>query len=101
MRLTELDPQWINHGDRKGVGVRFWNPLRTRPDGSSRGMVRVLFANPIDGGPPLPNDDSIASNNDGCRWQRSGDTFETLTLSPSIDEGEGGWHGFVTNGGVS
>ena len=37
-------------------------------------------------------------------WQRTGDTFETLTLHPSIlrspQKGGCGWHGWVTNGEV-
>jgi hypothetical protein len=36
------------------------------------------------------------------RWHRSGETFETLTLTPSIDTSEHGhWHGNVTDGEVS
>jgi hypothetical protein len=36
------------------------------------------------------------------RWQRTGDTFNTLTLKPSIDcSGSKHWHGFVTNGEVT
>jgi hypothetical protein len=35
-------------------------------------------------------------------WNRTGDTFETMTLTPSIDgSGVGHWHGFITNGEVS
>ncbi len=38
-------------------------------------------------------------------WKRgSGDTFETLTLTPSIDANvdiAGHWHGFITNGEVT
>jgi hypothetical protein len=35
-------------------------------------------------------------------WNRVGDTFETLTLSPSIDGSQiGHWHGFITNGDLS
>jgi hypothetical protein len=32
-------------------------------------------------------------------WQRTGETFETLTLTPSVDcSAWGHWHGFITNG---
>jgi len=32
-------------------------------------------------------------------WDRQGDTFDTLTLLPSIDfSGKGHWHGHITNG---
>jgi hypothetical protein len=38
----------------------------------------------------------------GIVWTRAaGDTFETLTLSPSIDASPAGhWHGFIQNGEV-
>jgi|CXWL01.1.fsa_nt_gi hypothetical protein len=53
----------------------------------------VMFANPIDGLPP----DSSATH----LWQRSGDTFETMTLEPSVDASKVGcWHGKVTNGEI-
>lgn len=35
----------------------------------------------------------------GCLWTRRGETFETLTLSPSVDASRAGhWHGFVSGG---
>ena len=59
----------------------------------------VWFANPIDGGPPAPPDIMPKP-----RWQRTGDTFETISLSPSIDASSadcgGHWHGWITNGEV-
>jgi hypothetical protein len=39
-------------------------------------------------------------------WTRTGDTFETLTLTPSIDASgsgiafDGHWHGFIRNGAI-
>jgi hypothetical protein len=52
----------------------------------------VPFANPIGPGPHV--------NEKG--WRRTGDTFDTLTLTPSILRiGGCGWHGFVTNGEVT
>jgi hypothetical protein len=36
---------------------------------------------------------------DAKHWQRTGDTFENLTLSPSLDfSARGEWHGSITNG---
>jgi hypothetical protein len=107
MKLTELAPEWIGAGgagisnadgspapERKGVGV-----LLTCPCGNCDDMhdLYVPFTNPIDGGPPV---------NDGhATWQRTGDTFETLTLTPSIlrskEKGGCGWHGFITNGEIA
>lgn len=56
----------------------------------------VDFANPLDGGPSVRAEHA---------WQRTGETFDTLTLTPSIhsvaDKGGCGWHGFITNGEVT
>lgn len=106
MKLTDLNPQFCNAGGegisnadgspaplRVGIGVMF-----TCPCGKCDDMhdCYVSFTNPIDGGAPV---------NDGhATWQRTGDTFDTLTLTPSIlrnpEKGGCGWHGFITNGEV-
>lgn len=74
---------------REGVGVCFDCPCGNVDQGH---QCFVPFANPLDGGPPI----------DPPRgWQREGDTFDTLTLSPSILRVGGcGWHGFIRNGEV-
>ncbi len=86
MRLIELDPHWIAEEGRQGQGIHFECPhcRETR--------IGVYFKNPIDGGTPAK---------DRLLWQRAGDTFETLTLTPSIDASKfGHWHGHVTNGEI-
>ncbi len=78
----------------------------TKPAGVEK-PHRVAFENPIDGGPPEPK--RMVTFPDGhkqesVRWTRSGDTFETLTLTPSVDaasHGVGHWHGFITNGEIT
>lgn len=102
MKLTDLDPSWIVEGaGRNGMGVMFWCPhCRDR-------YVGVMFANPIDRGPPPTEASRTRTDANGVRtveplWQRTGETFETLTLTPSIDVSKSGhWHGFVTNGEVT
>ncbi len=115
MRLVELEPRWIIDGAgangtaRHGMGVTFYCPA-CGPEHS----LLVWFLNPIDGGPPaLPERKPLP------RWRRTGNTFETLTLAPSIDasmncrcgklraecNGRGPnhracWHGFIINGVV-
>ena len=102
MTLLELEPQWTDAGGegishygqpvpaRHGIGVIF-----NCPCGVCGTLCYVPFANPLDGSRP-----------DGHRavWQRTGETFETLTLTPSIlrstEQGGCGWHGFVTNGQI-
>lgn len=101
MRLVDLNPEWI----RDGAGIGF-----DAPNGAGR--ITVFFSNPLPGavdtGPRIPPYDK--------RWSRTGDSFDTLTLSPSVDAFEAErdshgnptgrrartiWHGFVTSGRVS
>ncbi|MGE0362783.1 MAG: DUF6527 family protein [Vicinamibacterales bacterium] len=83
---------------REGVGVIFRCPCG---NGADEHECYVPFRNPLDGGPPA---DPGGWNGSGG-WQRTGDTFETLTLTPSIlrnrSHGGCGWHGFITNGEVT
>jgi hypothetical protein len=73
----------------------------------------VAFANPLDGGAPIglgkmrPLLEAVQSAGmtgvvtvpPGFLWQRSGSTFDDLTLSPSVDaSGSGHWHGWVQAG---
>lgn len=106
MLLTELNPQWMRAGGegifnadgtpaapRHGIGVLFTCPCG-RCD--AQHDCYVPFTNPLDGGPAV---------NDGhATWTRTGDTFETLTVTPSIlrstNRGGCGWHGFITAGEV-
>lgn len=105
MKLVDLHPQFVDHGGpgtkradgteyplRKGIGVMFDCPC------GCENMCYVPFKNPIDGGPMDEEPHKSA-------WLRSGTTFETLSLSPSIHRtpalGGCGWHGFVTNGEVT
>lgn len=103
MRLTELGPNWVGAGG-EGISDKDGNPVPARhgvgvafdcPCGCGTHCY-VPFANPLDGGPTLQSE--------RLGWQRTGETFETLTLTPSIlrskEHGGCGWHGFVTNGEV-
>ncbi len=94
---------------RRGLGVTLWCPLCVKaglPE-HRRAMLPIAFANPIDGGPP---EEGFVGLDGQMRhkhlWQRTGDTLETLTLSPSINaEGDKhdhgpGWHGWIQNGHV-
>lgn len=76
---------------RTGVGVVFRCPCGNRDESHE---CYVPFMNPLDGGPSIERG-----------WQRVGDTFDTLTLTPSIlrsrARGGCGWHGFIVNGDVT
>ena len=95
-RLVDLFGEWIIR-DGRHVGVKFCCPSCPAVEGAV--TLAVLFANPDDGGPAWPNEALALGNNDGKRWTRSGDTLETLSLSPSVDCSScGHWHGVVTGG---
>ena len=107
MRLIDLNPSFVGCG---GEGVtRDGQPVLRRggiglaldcPCGCGQGLF-IPFANPIDGGP----------NEQPKGWQRTGETFESLSLRPSVlrvkwKDASGaehgcGWHGFITNGEVT
>jgi len=103
-RLVDLHPTWVGAGG-EGVTGSDGKPVpRREAVGISfdclcgcGGAIFVQFQNPLDGGPPHDLRPSIL-------WQRTGDTFETLTLRPSIlfhPSGScRGWHGFITDGNV-
>lgn len=89
MRLTDLDARFWEHRQ----GVNFQCPL------CREGWVCVPFANPVGGGEPIPGR--------GTLWQRTGETIDALTLTPSVNA-EGccdapcpGWHGWVRDGRIS
>jgi hypothetical protein len=116
MKLTDLDPHWVlisrwdtpdgvqhfTNGDRSlrhGGGISFMCPVHTKlctecgqhHPGSHR--IVVWFENPVDGLPP----EFTATH----RWTRTGETFETLSLTPSVNAQVADptcWHGFITNG---
>jgi hypothetical protein len=129
MRLADLDPKWWAESGRRGQGivflcphcrasvicVAFANPLdggapwdvgteKRRPISklwallygdlyvpAERGTVRPGAVLPV-GAACIPP---------GVLWRRAGETFETLTLNPSVDASRAGcWHGFVTESEV-
>lgn len=96
-RLADHFAEWVHADGGRVIGVKFLCPTCPQVEGAP--TLAVLFANPPDGGPAHPNDPSIVGNNDGKRWQRTGDALETMTLAPSVDCSKcGHWHGFVRNG---
>ncbi len=95
MKLTDLDATFVDasangfvHGPECKQGVLFDEPA------GSGGKLLVWFANPIGGGPAAGREHTPSP-----RWTRTGETLETLTLSPSVNV-IGGWHGWIRNGEV-
>lgn len=114
MKLVDLKPRWLGAGgegiynrneqgelipapERHGVGITFICPCGTHPSDDEYDTDRcaILFENPLDGG------GRFDSTTKGHYWTRTGETFETLTLTPSIQRVDGcRWHGFITNGEI-
>lgn len=117
MKLTELDPHWVQisrwddangtqhfpayDGSKRIGGVSFMCPVHTHHCQTCNQLLPeshrlvVWFDNPVDGLPP--------EQTANVRWHREGDTFDTLTLNPSVDatgEYPGCWHGFIMNGEI-
>ena len=101
MKLTDLNPQFFNTGGagiskadgspaipRRGVGMTFDCPC-----GKCGVRAQIEFTTAIDGKPWREASPG---------WERIGDTFETMTLRPSIHRVGGcGWHGWIRNGEVT
>ena len=120
MRLADLNPKWFAEEGRQGQGVLFDCPscragvcLGAVPAQPYR--LAVAFSPPLDGGAPFTLGKmrvlfEVMQAADGEEWTgriippgviwgRTGDTFETLTITPSVDASASGhWHGFVTAG---
>lgn len=110
MRLSELDPQWLVR-DGQRVGFIFRSPTNpqwfqsclTTADGW---RVQHELFNAALPGFGEHGWTKVQGCSEGCAWTVAGGiehaTFETLSVTPSIDGSAGGlWHGFITNGEVT
>ena len=93
-RLVDLNPRWASGAfdgvERRGIALNFDCPCQDEACAWG-GVISVWIANPIDG---LPSPPQGAPR---TLWSRTGDSFETLSLDPSI-HAVGHWHGWLTNG---
>lgn len=105
MRLLDLDPQWLLK-DGKRVGFTFISPTNPK-------WRQSCFTNP----PKHSEQDelfeaahgedyAVQGCNPAAHWAIAGGidaaTFETMTVTPSLDGSQGGlWHGFITNGAIA
>lgn len=129
MKLADLEPKWWAEPGRRGQGIVFlcphcrktWIAVPFNPplDGGVpfdvgteqarpiRRIWKILYGDvlakaergTVRPGAVLPVGAEVIPP--GTVWARAGETFETLTLSPSVDASRAGCrHGFVTNGEV-
>lgn len=100
-KLTDLNPRFVNAGGhgvtysktgkpvskRVGVGMSFDCPC-----GTCKQRVFLRFENSLDGEGSYDDDHQPT-------WVRTGESFEDMTLKPSILRKSGcSWHGYLTNG---
>lgn len=101
LRLTDLDPRWFDVPDAGGAidGVSFLCPhcreVRLAVQFTPMGADEIHARSHRDG------DQHTIIPLQGNVWQRTGETFNDLTLSPSVDASiSGHWHGFIRNGRI-
>jgi hypothetical protein len=90
VKLIDLSPCWLTspaEPSRSGVGLSFLCP-------TCHSTISVYFVNPIDGFkkteyPPR-----------SVYYTRSGNTFETLSLAPVIQDYKCRWSGYIIGGAV-
>jgi len=107
IKLTELKPVFIGHcaPGMKGFqrlpdvwgaqGILFLCPACTKvEDGVLIDHSILIWFENAEGVAPAPTDATPIP-----RWHREGKTFDTLTLSPSVNASC--WHGWIKNGTVT
>lgn len=108
MRLTELEPHWLERdGRRFGVIFRcptkpdWWQVVIVEPAPKFRGADSQYEAIKRSG---AAAEGMWQPANESAPWQIDAiesATFGTLTITPSVDGSAGGlWHGHVTNGEI-
>ncbi|MBY0581547.1 MAG: hypothetical protein K2P68_01335 [Sphingomonas sp.] len=104
MKLIDLDPRWLIK-DGLRVGFVFKSP-------TNQAEWQSCFENPPSIGEQcdlfdeqVGEDAIVQPCNAAAHWQIAGGinaaSFETMTVTPSLDGSAGGlWHGFITNGEI-
>lgn len=122
MRLTDLDPRWLLDQSGRRIGFIFISPKQhVRHDGTTNPTPwrQTCFASPTplhDQEPAVCRAMADLAGEDGefdwwqpCNqaegWKVQGGiasaTFETMTVTPSLDGSKGGlWHGHITGGQI-
>ncbi len=109
MKLTDLDPRWLLR-DGMRVGFIFHSP--TKPAWYQSCVFQPMGRNEqndLFNAALTEHGEYAYSKVQGCKpecgWTPSPSpdaaTFETLSVTPSIDGSAGGlWHGYITNGQI-
>lgn len=117
MRLTELEPQWLERDGRK-VGVMFLCPHCREAWLTCFWVAMPTWGAEVDApymwegqfgfirealdrqGWDEP-ENNVVPCKAGLAWQWNGEGFERMSLTPSLDASASGhWHGFITDGEI-
>jgi len=98
MKLTELEPAWLT------PDVLVFRSPSGRGDLITAKRVAMptsdQYALIYEKNPHLVGQTVVMTRPDQV-WSFEGDSFENLTLHPSVDHSaSGNWHGFITNGEI-
>ena len=104
MRLTDLQPKWIERDGRR-IGFVFQSPTNPLYHQSCfvehvpQRVQREIFEAMFEG------HHQVQGCKPECAWTVAGgiDTasFESISVTPSLDGSKGGlWHGHITNGAI-
>lgn len=100
MKLTDLNPRWVglhnwSSPSKYHIGVSFDSP-------TTRKRLAVLFEPAIDPDGLAAKYQWGAFFPEAKKWKRTGDSFQTLSLAPSLDfSAAGEWHGHITQGEIT
>lgn len=98
MKLTDLDPRYYTARENsQPIGITFECPCK--PDCPSRLAVAIhMDGTNFD---PDPSNPQQFEAGETIWTVASGDSFENLSLTPSIDASSSGhWHGLITEGEI-
>lgn len=100
MKLADLNPRWVSlhnfdPASTYNIGVSFDSPTTGK-------RLALLFEPAIDPAGLAAKYGWPVFFPESKKWQRTGETFDSLTLSPSLDfSASGDWHGFIKDGNIS
>lgn len=99
MRLIDLSPRWLSPDVfmfRSPSGHGNWLTCK-RVAMSFKDQAKLIYVD----NPDLKGE-VIVTTVDHMAWAFTGNDFNTLSVTPSIDaSNSGNWHGFITNGEIT
>lgn len=101
MRLTDLEPRWLNDHVFVFRCPHCWKTWLSCKSAvvSIKEQFELFRAADIE---PAGPHYGIVPMQEDCAWRIDGRDFATLTVAPSIDASAAGhWHGFIRNGAIA